>query len=305
MFDRFFERFTEKAIVAMMYTQEERQRLDHYYIGTEQLLLALIRQESTISAKVPQSMGITLENARIEVEKIIGKGSGFVAVEIPFTYNGKQVLENSLRECRQLGQNRITTEHLLLGIILQGKGVAIQVLENFGIDPLELYNQIIRELSIENGGSPESSLSVVAKSPRIESLINQLNGILASAQSLISEIERELQARPVSLEDITETINQLPDSPEPNQPGIKELLAQLYTVIEADTDLNAEDKAETFEQILVLAEAGQNYTAQRIKKSSRTALKILRGTLTELPAESQLVVECNQLLSAIAQLFNS
>jgi len=300
-----FERFTEKAIEVIMYAQEESRRLGHNLVGTEQLLLALIRQESTITAKVLQAMGITLENARIEVEKIIGKGSGLVAVEIPFTSDGKQVLENSLAECRQLGQNRITTEHLLLGIILQGQGVAIQVLENFDIDPLELYNQIIRELSIDNNSSAERTLSVVTKSPRIENLIDQLSGILASAQSLISEIEREFQGIPVSLEDIAEAINQLPDSPEPNQPGIKELLAQLYTVIEADNDLNAEDKAETFEQILVLAEAGQNPTAQRIQKSARTALKILRGTLTELPAESQLVVECNQLLSAIAQLFNS
>lgn len=300
-----FERFTEKAIEVIMYAQEESRRLGHNFVGTEQLLLALIRQENTIAAKVMKSMGITIENARIAVELIIGKGSSFVAVEIPFTPNGKQALEHSLAECRQLGQNRITTEHLLLGIILQGRGVAIQVLENFGIDPLELYNQVIRELSIDNNGSAERNPSVVAKTPRIESLINQLNGILASAQSLINEIEREFQGIPVSFEDIAETINQLPDSPEPNQPGIKELLAQLSTVIEADNDLNAEDKAETLEQVLVLAEAGQNLTAQKIQKSARTALKILRGTLAELPIESQLVVECNQLLSAIAQLFNS
>jgi ATP-dependent Clp protease ATP-binding subunit ClpC len=103
-----FERFTEKAIKVIMLAQEEARRLGHNFVGTEQILLGLIGEGTGIAAKVLKSMGINLKDARVEVEKIIGRGSGFVAVEIPFTPRAKRVLELSLEEARQLG---ITSTH--------------------------------------------------------------------------------------------------------------------------------------------------------------------------------------------------
>jgi ATP-dependent Clp protease ATP-binding subunit ClpC len=98
-----FERFTEKAIKVVMLAQEEARRLGHNFVGTEQILLGLIGEGTGIAAKVLKSMGINLKDARVEIEKIIGRGSGFVAVEIPFTPRAKRVLELSLEEARQLG----------------------------------------------------------------------------------------------------------------------------------------------------------------------------------------------------------
>ena len=99
-----FERFTEKAIKVVMLAQEEARRLGHNFVGTEQILLGLIGESTGIAAKVLKSMGVNLKDARIEVEKIIGRGSGFVAVEIPFTPRAKRVLELSLEEARHLGE---------------------------------------------------------------------------------------------------------------------------------------------------------------------------------------------------------
>ncbi len=141
-----FERFTEKAIKVIMLAQEEARRLGHNFVGTEQILLGLIGEGTGVAAKVLKSMGVNLKDARIEVEKIIGRGSGFVAVEIPFTPRAKRVLELSLEEARQLGHNYIGTEHLLLGLIREGEGVAARVLENLGVDLTKVRTQVIRML---------------------------------------------------------------------------------------------------------------------------------------------------------------
>ncbi|URD93503.1 ATP-dependent Clp protease ATP-binding subunit clpA [Musa troglodytarum] len=136
-----FERFTEKAIKVIMLAQEEARRLGHNFVGTEQILLGLIGEGTGIAAKVLKSMGINLKDARVEVEKIIGRGSGFVAVEIPFTPRAKRVLELSLEEARQLGHNYIGSEHLLLGLLREGEGVAARVLESLGADPSNIRTQ--------------------------------------------------------------------------------------------------------------------------------------------------------------------
>ena len=124
-----FERFTEKAIKVIMLAQEEARRLGHNFVGTEQVLLGLIGEGTGVAAKTLKSMGVNLKDARVEVEKIIGRGSGFVAVEIPFTPRAKRVLELSWDEARQLGHNYIGVEHLLLGLIREGEGVAARVIE--------------------------------------------------------------------------------------------------------------------------------------------------------------------------------
>ncbi len=159
-----FERFTEKAIKVIMLAQEEARRLGHNFVGTEQILLGLIGEGTGVAAKVLKSLGVNLKDSRIEVEKIIGRGSGFVAVEIPFTPRAKRVLELSLEEARQLGHNYIGTEHLLLGLIREGEGVAARVLENLGIDLTKVRTQVIRmlgetaEVGSGSGGTGKSNV---------------------------------------------------------------------------------------------------------------------------------------------------
>ncbi|CAL8467413.1 g6951 [Coccomyxa elongata] len=158
-----FERFTEKAIKVVMLAQEEARRLGHNFVGTEQILLGLIGESTGIAAKVLKSMGVNLKDARVEVEKIIGRGSGFVAVEIPFTPRAKRVLELSLEEARQLGHNYIGTEHILLGLLREGEGVAARVLETLGADVSKIRTQVIRMVGESQdtvtvgGGSGSSS----------------------------------------------------------------------------------------------------------------------------------------------------
>ncbi|KAF8400039.1 hypothetical protein HHK36_015913 [Tetracentron sinense] len=135
-----FERFTKKAIKVITVTQEEARRLGHNFVGTEQILLGLIGEGTGIAAKVLKSMGINLKYARLEVERIIGRSSEFVDVEIPFTPRAKRVLELSLEEARELGHNYIGSEHLLLGLLREG-GVAACVLENLGADPSSIRTQ--------------------------------------------------------------------------------------------------------------------------------------------------------------------
>eukprot|EP00205_Picochlorum_sp_RCC944_P005809 CAMPEP_0182613474 /NCGR_PEP_ID=MMETSP1330-20130603/25658_1 /TAXON_ID=464278 /ORGANISM="Picochlorum sp., Strain RCC944" /LENGTH=918 /DNA_ID=CAMNT_0024833183 /DNA_START=124 /DNA_END=2878 /DNA_ORIENTATION=- len=144
-----FERFTEKAIKVVMLAQEEARRLGHNFVGTEQLLLGMIGEGTGIAAKVLKSQGVNLKDARVEVEKIIGRGSGFVAVEIPFTPRAKRVLELSLEEARHLGHHYIGTEHLLLGLLREGEGVAARVLENLGADATKIRTQVIKMVGEE------------------------------------------------------------------------------------------------------------------------------------------------------------
>ena len=160
-----FERFTEKAIKVIMLAQEEARRLGHNFVGTEQVLLGLIGEGTGVAAKTLKSMGVTLKDARAEVEKIIGRGSGFVAVEIPFTPRAKRVLELSWDEARQLGHNYIGTEHLLLGLIREGEGVAARVLENLGVDLNKIRSNVVKMLgetkpqTAASGASSSSSSS--------------------------------------------------------------------------------------------------------------------------------------------------
>ncbi|MFQ3583339.1 MAG: ATP-dependent Clp protease ATP-binding subunit [Cyanobacteriota bacterium] len=193
-----FERFTEKAIKVIMLAQEEARRLGHNFVGTEQILLGLIGEGTGVAAKVLKSMGVNLKDARIEVEKIIGRGSGFVAVEIPFTPRAKRVLELSLEEARQLGHNYIGTEHLLLGLIREGEGVAARVLENLGVDLSKVRTQVIRMLGetaeVTAGGGSQGR----TKTPTLDEFGSNLTqlaqeGKLDPVVGRMREIERVIQ----------------------------------------------------------------------------------------------------------------
>ncbi|MFZ4555348.1 MAG: Clp protease N-terminal domain-containing protein, partial [Pseudanabaena sp.] len=141
-----FEKFTEKAIKVIMLAQEESRRLGHNFVGTEQILLGLIGEGSGVAAKALKSQGVNLRDARVVVEKIIGRGNGELPVEISFTPRAKSVLELSLQESRQLEASHIGTEHLLLGIIRVYESVAVRVLENLDVDLSSVRTQVIRLL---------------------------------------------------------------------------------------------------------------------------------------------------------------
>jgi len=192
-----FERFTEKASKVIMLAQEEARRLGHNFVGTEQILLGLIGEGTGVAAKVLKSMGVNLKDARIEVEKIIGRGSGFVAVEIPFTPRAKRVLELSLEEARQLGHNYIGTEHLLLGLIREGEGVAARVLENLGVDLSKVRTQVIRMLG-ETAEVTSGASQGRTKTPTLDEFGSNLTqmageGKLDPVVGRAKEIERVIQ----------------------------------------------------------------------------------------------------------------
>ena len=197
-----FERFTEKAIKVIMLAQEEARRLGHNFVGTEQILLGLIGEGTGVAAKVLKSMGVNLKDARVEVEKIIGRGSGFVAVEIPFTPRAKRVLELSLEEARQLGHNYIGTEHLLLGLIREGEGVAARVLENLGVDLAKVRTQVIRMLGetaeVGAGGGGGSGAKGSTKTPTLDEFGSNLTQLASEAKldpvvGRHNEIDRVIQ----------------------------------------------------------------------------------------------------------------
>ena len=196
-----FERFTEKAIKVIMLAQEEARRLGHNFVGTEQILLGLIGEGTGVAAKVLKSMGVNLKDARVEVEKIIGRGSGFVAVEIPFTPRAKRVLELSLEEARQLGHNYIGTEHLLLGLIREGEGVAARVLENLGVDLAKVRTQVIRmlgETAEVSGGGGGGGAKGSTKTPTLDEFGSNLTQMATEAKldpvvGRHNEIDRVIQ----------------------------------------------------------------------------------------------------------------
>jgi ATP-dependent Clp protease ATP-binding subunit ClpA len=141
-----FERFTDRARRVIVLAQEEARLLNHNYIGTEHLLLGLAHEGQGVAAKALESLGIRLEALRSQVQEIIGQGKSAPIGHIPFTPRAKKVLELSLREAKQLGHNYIGTEHILLGLIREGEGVAAQVLVKLGADLPRVRQQVVQLL---------------------------------------------------------------------------------------------------------------------------------------------------------------
>ena len=159
-----FERFTDRARRVVVLAQEEARLLNHNYIGTEHILLGLIHEGEGVAAKALESLGISLEAVRAQVEEIIGHGGSAPSGHIPFTPRAKKVLELSLREALQLGHNYIGTEHILLGLIREGEGVAAQVLVKLGADLSRVRQQVIQLLSGYSGGKEGAPAGVGAPS---------------------------------------------------------------------------------------------------------------------------------------------
>ncbi|MFI5085570.1 MAG: Clp protease N-terminal domain-containing protein, partial [Actinomycetales bacterium] len=152
-----FERFTDRARRVVVLAQEEARMLNHNYIGTEHILLGLIHEGEGVAAKALESLSISLDGVREQVQEIIGQGQQAPSGHIPFTPRAKKVLELSLREALQLGHNYIGTEHILLGLIREGEGVAAQVLVKLGADLNRVRQQVIQLLSGYQGKEPVAS----------------------------------------------------------------------------------------------------------------------------------------------------
>ncbi|MBW4480324.1 MAG: ATP-dependent Clp protease ATP-binding subunit [Tolypothrix brevis GSE-NOS-MK-07-07A] len=195
-----FEHFTSEAIRVIMLAQEEARRLGHNFVGTEQILLGLMGEGTGVAAKVLTELGVILKDARREVEKIIGRGSGFVPPEIPFTPKVKSLFEQSFKEARSLGHNYINTEHLLLGLTEAGEGVAAKVLQNLGVELQTIRSAVIRRLgddpSVTAGGGGQKrnqnlsieefgrNLTKLAKEGKIDPVVGREKEIERAVQIL-------------------------------------------------------------------------------------------------------------------------
>ncbi len=166
-----FERFTDRARRVVVLAQEEARMLNHNYIGTEHILLGLIHEGEGVAAKALESLGISLDAVRQQVEEIIGQGQQAPSGHIPFTPRAKKVLELSLREALQLGHNYIGTEHILLGLIREGDGVAAQVLVKLGADLNRVRQQVIQLLHGYQGKEPSAAGGTAAESAPSTSLV--------------------------------------------------------------------------------------------------------------------------------------
>jgi predicted nucleotide-binding protein len=154
-----FERFTDRARRVVVLAQEEARLLNHNYIGTEHILLGLIHEGEGVAAKALESLGISLEAVRNQVEEIIGQGGSSPSGHIPFTPRAKKVLELSLREALQLGHNYIGTEHILLGLIREGEGVAAQVLTSRGAGLARVRAKVFELLSVDPGPAEREAVT--------------------------------------------------------------------------------------------------------------------------------------------------
>src|SRR5208282_4436406 len=199
-----FERFTDRARRVVVLAQEEARMLDHNYVGTEHILLGLIHEGEGVAAKALTALGIRLNAMRQAVEEIIGHGQHSPSGHIPFTPRAKKVLELSLREALQLGHNYIGTEHMLLGLVREGEGVAAQVLVSLGADLARVRQQVIQLLSGYQGkesvgaGSGSSASETPSGSPVLDQFGRNLTqlareGKLDPVIGRDKEIERVMQ----------------------------------------------------------------------------------------------------------------
>jgi ATP-dependent Clp protease ATP-binding subunit ClpC len=197
-----FERFTDRARRVVVLAQEEARMLDHNYIGTEHLLLGLVHEGEGVAAESLDSLGISLETVRTTVEQIIGRGQQMPSGHIPFTPRAKKVLELSLREALQLGHNYIGTEHLLLGLIREGEGVAAQVLVKLGAK-LDLVRQRVIQVLADRGGDEPGiphPAPRTGQSRRERKLLSEVIGHVELIDARLSAVEQRTGTGPDTAE---------------------------------------------------------------------------------------------------------
>jgi ATP-dependent Clp protease ATP-binding subunit ClpA len=198
-----FERFTNRARRVVVLAQEEARMLNHNYVGTEHLLLGLIHEGEGVAAKALESMGIRLEVVRQQVEETIGHGQDAPSGHIPFTPRAKKVLELGLREAKQLGHRYVGTEHILLGLIREGDGVAAQVLVKLGADLNRVRQQVIERLHGYQGESPVPA----GRGKRKQ--LSQILVRLAAVESRLSALEQRVGTTPPDLRPLDREIAQV------------------------------------------------------------------------------------------------
>jgi ATP-dependent Clp protease ATP-binding subunit ClpA len=199
-----FERFTDRARRVVVLAQQEARRLNHDYIGTEHILLGLIGEGKGVAARALESLGISLDAVRQQVEEIIGRGQQTPSGHIPFTPRAKKVLELSLRESLQLGHEYIGTEHILLGLLREGKGVAAQVLVKLGADLSQVRQQVIQLLHGHQEKEPMSARSTAGELR----LLPAVNARLEAVERRLTAIEQRVGTGP-DLSDLDEQITQV------------------------------------------------------------------------------------------------
>ncbi|HWE15278.1 MAG TPA: Clp protease N-terminal domain-containing protein [Solirubrobacteraceae bacterium] len=189
-----FERFTERARQVVVLAQEEARTLKHNYIGTEHILLGLLREEEGLAARVLESLDITVERVRAQVVRIVGSGEEVTSGQIPFTPRVKEALELALREALSLGHNYIGTEHILLGLVRENEGVAARVLLGFDADSGRVRNEVIRMLS--GSGVRRRAGASVESGPKLAIDPGWLDGLPMLLTPLGDEIRAELGRAP-------------------------------------------------------------------------------------------------------------
>jgi ATP-dependent Clp protease ATP-binding subunit ClpA len=192
-----FEKFTERARQVTVLAQEEGRALKHNYIGTEHILLGLLREEEGLAARVLESLDITLLRARDQVVRIVGSGEEATAGQIPFTPRARKVIELALREALSLGHNYIGTEHILLGLNREHEGVAVRILLDFGADAETIRNEVIRTLADPRVIREQAKSTVTNASPSPQILDHAwFGGLGAILDELAAEIRLERQRAP-------------------------------------------------------------------------------------------------------------
>ena len=266
-----FERFTYRARRVVVLAQEEARMLNHNYIGTEHILLGLIHEGEGVAAKALEALGISLEAVRSQVEEIIGQGQQAPSGHIPFTPRAKKVLELSLREALQLGHNYIGTEHILLGLIREGEGVAAQVLVKLGADLNRVRTQVISLLSGYQGKEAATSGAPAEGTPSTSLVLDQFGRNLTQAAregkldpviGRDKEIERVMQV----LSRRTKNNPVLIGEPGVGKTAIVEGLAQ--SIIKGDVPETLKDK-QVYSLDLGALVAGSRYRGdfeERLKK---------------------------------------
>jgi len=191
-----FERFTERARQVVVLAQDEARALKHNYIGTEHILLGLLREEEGLAARVLESLDITVEEVRAQVARIVGQGDEVTTGQIPFTPRAKKVLELALREALSLGHNYIGTEHILLGLVRENEGVAARILLDFDADAEKIRNEIIRMLSgpgRRQQGGPGGAPGEKSKSAKLLAQFGR-NLTKLAAEAKLDPVERSSSA---------------------------------------------------------------------------------------------------------------
>jgi ATP-dependent Clp protease ATP-binding subunit ClpA len=335
-----FNDFSKEANQVINIAKQEARFLNHHFIGTENILLGLVEEKQGIASKILKSMGVNATKIRTEVDKIIGRGSGYVGEEIPFTCWTKRVLVNARKQAYQLGKTEVDTEHLLLSLIddvinknnnnSDYVGISIRILQQLEVDLDSLYQQIIDYIrTVKQQNYQEEKIQFIDEeiddnkenyiekyientllitSPNLEEKVKHLAMMLTGAKQLIAEIETQIQnPQNISSSDVLDAIHQLPinqlaQSSLESIDNLPDLFIRLHALIEGDTKLNSEDIMEARYQLIVLITASKNIGEENWKRKANTAIKILIGTIVQRPIDSHQLSEYRSILPAISKL---